>query len=82
MSDMLVLRGKNEETLLPRVLRVLAQQGLKVQALYMEAVSDKQELELEITFCNTGAEQAVKLLAKQAAVLAVNLGYEMKSRAV
>ena len=36
MSGKLFLKAKNEETLLPRVLRVLSKQGVDVQELNMK----------------------------------------------
>ncbi|MEG0830742.1 MAG: hypothetical protein RSE47_04140 [Acidaminococcaceae bacterium] len=77
MGERLVLRAKNEDTLLPRVLRVLAQQGLKVAGLCLEVVNQGQEIKLSIVLSNTGAAQAVKLLAKQVAVLTVVLHEEV-----
>ncbi|HIU64972.1 MAG TPA: hypothetical protein IAB06_08080 [Candidatus Avacidaminococcus intestinavium] len=68
MSDVLVVQASNEETLLPRLLRVLAQQGLKVKDLRMTISKDEQELELNIVLSTLCAEQAVRLLAKQVAV--------------
>ncbi|MGE4589968.1 MAG: hypothetical protein AB7E34_10405 [Acidaminococcaceae bacterium] len=82
MSDTLVVKAKNEETLLPRVLRVLAQQGLGVRDLRMSTSKDAKELELRITLFSTCAEQAVKVLAKQVAVMAVSLGYSVQKRAI
>ena len=40
MSGKLFLKAKNEETLLPRVLRVLSKQGVDVQDLNMMAGRD------------------------------------------
>ena len=36
MLETLFLQGKNENTLLPRVLRILAQQGRQIEALNCE----------------------------------------------
>ena len=58
MSGKLFLKAKNEETLLPRVLRVLSKQGVDVQELNMKVQSD--------------VAQMAKLLAKQVAVVSVN----------
>ncbi|MEG2343140.1 MAG: hypothetical protein RSA61_01605 [Acidaminococcaceae bacterium] len=77
MGERLVLRAKNEDTLLPRVLRVLAQRGLKVAGLCLEVVNQGQEIKLSIVLSNTGAAQAVKLLEKQVAVLTVALHEEV-----
>lgn len=46
MSGKLFLKAKNEETLLPRVLRVLSKQGVDVQELNMKVQSDGMELEI------------------------------------
>lgn len=71
MSEVLVVKAKNEETLLPRILRVLAQQGLKVKDLQLATSQDEQELELNIVLKSLCAEQAIRLLAKQVAVTTV-----------
>ncbi len=60
MSETLVVKAKNEETLLPRVLRVLAQQGLGVKDLRMSTSKDAKEMELRITLFSECAEQAVR----------------------
>ena len=65
MSGKLFLKAKNEETLLPRVLRVLSKQGVDVQELNMKVQSDGMELEIVVA-------QMAKLLAKQVAVVSVN----------
>ena len=80
MSDTLVVKAKNEETLLPRVLRVLAQQGLSVKDLRMSTSKDAKELELRITLFTACAEQASKLLAKQVAIMAVSMGYSVQKK--
>ncbi|MGL5207126.1 MAG: hypothetical protein ACRC8T_06405 [Acidaminococcaceae bacterium] len=82
MSDTLVVKAKNEETLLPRVLRVLAQQGLGVKNLCMSTSKDAKELELRITLFTACAEQAVKVLTKQVAIVAVSLGYSVHKKAI
>ena len=82
MSDTLVVKAKNEETLLPMVLRVLAQQGLGVKDLRMSTSKDAKELELRITLFTACAEQAVKILAKQVAIMAVSMGYSVQKKAI
>ncbi|MDD4084636.1 MAG: hypothetical protein GX084_03930 [Acholeplasmataceae bacterium] len=82
MSETLVVKAKNEETLLPRVLRVLAQQGLGVKDLRMSTSKDAKEMELRITLFSECAEQAVKVLSKQAAIMAVSLGYPAQRKAI
>ena len=61
--------AKNEETLLPRVLRVLAKQGLHIRSLHLEAEEDV--LKLEISLAEEAAAQVAKLLAKQMFVSSV-----------
>ena len=61
--------AKNEETLLPRVLRVLAKQGLNIRSLQLEAEDDV--LKLEILLAEEAAAQVAKLLAKQMFVSSV-----------
>ena len=82
MSDTLVVKAKNEETVLPRVLRVLAQQGLSVKDLRMSTSKDAKEMELRITLFTACAEQASKLLAKQVAIMAVSMGYSVQKKAI
>ena len=43
MSGKLFLKAKNEETLLPRVLRVLSKQGVDVQELNMKVQSESAD---------------------------------------
>ena len=82
MSNTLLVRAKNEETLLPRVLRVLAQQGLGVKDLHMSTSKDAKELEIRITLFNVCAAQAVKLLSKQVSIMAVTMGYQVQKKAI
>lgn len=70
MFEKVLLTGQNDETLLPRVLRVLAKQGAHVQSLRMDAEAD--ELKLEIQLADMAAAQVAKLLQKQVAVLSVS----------
>ena len=49
MSGKLFLKAKNEETLLPRVLRVLSKQGVDVQELNMKVQPDGLELEIVLS---------------------------------
>ena len=71
MSGKLFLKAKNEETLLPRVLRVLSKQGVDVQELNMKVQSDGMELEIVLN-TESDVAQMAKLLAKQVAVVSVN----------
>lgn len=61
--------GKNEETLLPRLLRVLAKQGLHVRSLHLDAEDDV--LKVEILLLEQATAQVAKLLAKQMFVSSV-----------
>ena len=61
--------AKNEETLLPRVLRVLAKQGLNIRSLQLEAEDDV--LKLEILLAEEAAAQVANLLANQMVVSSV-----------
>lgn len=71
MSGKLFLKAKNEETLLPRILRVLAKQGVDVQELKMKALADDLEVEIVVQAESDVAKMA-KLLSKQVAVISVN----------
>lgn len=71
MFEKVFVTGMNDETLLPRVLRVLSKQGAKVRSLHMDAMADKLKLEIELT--DMAAAQVAKLLAKQVAVVSVDV---------
>ena len=60
--------GKNEETFLPRVLRVLAKQGVHIRSLHLDAEADVVKLEVLV---EAAAAQVAKLLAKQMFVSSV-----------
>lgn len=71
MFEKVLVTGRNEETLLPRVLRVLSKQGLQVRSLHMDA--DNEMLHLEIWLTGTVADQVAKLLSKQVSVVSVDM---------
>ena len=48
MFEKVLLTGKNEETLLPRVLRVLSKQGAQVRTLHMDCRGADLSLEIEL----------------------------------
>ena len=66
MFAKLYVTGQNDETLLPRILRVLSKQGAQVRSLKMDAEADS--LKLEIQLANVAAAQVAKLLTKQVSV--------------
>lgn len=70
MFAKLYVTGKNDETLLPRILRVLSKQGASVRSLRMDAEDDS--LKLEIQLSDAAAAQVARLLSKQVSVLSVN----------
>lgn len=70
MFEKVLVTGQNDETLLPRILRVLSKQGAQVKSLHMDAQADT--MQLEITLADMAAAQVVKLLQKQVAVVSVN----------
>ena len=69
MFEKVLVTGQNDETLLPRVLRVLSKQGAQVRSLRMDA--EENPLKLEIQLADVAAAQVAKLLAKQVAVESV-----------
>lgn len=69
MFEKVLVTGQNDETLLPRVLRVLSKQGVQVRSLRMDA--EENRLKLEIQLAEVAAAQVAKLLAKQVAVESV-----------
>jgi len=54
MRETLILQGKNESTLLPRVLRVLAQQGKQVESLSCEVQKNRKLVTIEVTVQEDG----------------------------
>lgn len=72
MFEKVLVIGKNEETLLPRILRVLAKQGAQIRSLHMDVQDDT--LSLEILLQDAAAAQVAKLLAKQVSVVSVDTG--------
>lgn len=70
MFAKLYVTGQNDETLLPRILRVLSKQGAQVRSLKMDAEADS--LKLEIQLADVAAAQVAKLLTKQVSVVSVN----------
>lgn len=71
MFEKVLVTGRNEETLLPRVLMVLSKQGAQVRSLHMDA--DENGLRMEISLASAAAAQVAKLLAKQVSVESVNV---------
>lgn len=69
MFEKVLVTGQNDETLLPRVLRVLSKQGVQVRSLRMDA--EENRLKLEIQLAEVAAAQVAKLLVKQVAVESV-----------
>ena len=70
MFDKLYITGQNDETLLPRILRVLSKQGAQVRSLKMDTEADS--LKLEIQLADVAVAQVAKLLTKQVSVVSVN----------
>lgn len=70
MFAKLYVTGHNDETLLPRILRVLSKQGAQVRSLKMDAEADT--LKLEILLADAAAAQVAKLLTKQVSVVSVD----------
>ena len=70
MFAKMYVTGQNDETLLPRILRVLSKQGAQVRSLKMDAEADS--LKLEIQLADVAAAQVAKLLTKQVSVVSVN----------
>ena len=70
MFAKLYVTGQNDETLLPRILRVLSKQGAQVRSLKMDA--EAETLKLEIQLADAAAAQVAKLLTKQVSVVSVN----------
>ena len=70
MFEKLYITGQNDETLLPRILRVLSKQGAQVRSLKMDAEADS--LKLEIQLADVAVTRVAKLLTKQVSVVSVN----------
>lgn len=76
MNKDLVLKVvmKNEDTALPRVLRVINRQNLRLNKLFMQVSDDNKALDLYLSLeCIKEPLQLLKLLKKQVAVLDVML---------
>ncbi len=72
MLETLLLQGKNENTLLPRVLRIMAQQGKQIETLNCEVQKNRQLINIEITLQDKGdIELTIKLLQRLVGVEAV-----------
>lgn len=69
MFDKVLVTGQNDETLLPRVLRVLSKQGVSVRSLKMDVLEDSMQVEIQLM--DVAALQVAKLLEKQVAVVSV-----------
>ena len=54
MLETLFLQGKNENTLLPRVLRILAQQGRQIESLNCEVEKNSTMINIEVTLHKKG----------------------------
>ncbi len=72
MFAKVLVTGKNEETLLPRLLRVLAKQGVHIRSMHLEAEDDVVKVEIQLV--EAAAAQVAKLLAKQMFVSSVDVG--------
>ncbi|MCD8198632.1 MAG: hypothetical protein LUD24_00340 [Phascolarctobacterium sp.] len=70
MFEKVLVTGKNEETLLPRVLRVLSKQGAHVRSLHMDTKDDTLQLEIQLE--DATALQVARLLEKQVSIVSVN----------
>lgn len=69
MFETVKLTCQKDETLLPRVLRVLSKQGAHIKKLNLNA--EAEVLTLEIKLEEEAGHTAAKLLEKQEAVLSV-----------
>ena len=48
MFEKVLVTGQNDETLLPRVLRVLSKQGAQVRSLRIDAEENRLKLEIQL----------------------------------
>jgi len=65
---------RNEETALPRILRIINRQGLCLNKLVMQLIDDNKMLELYISLeCIDEPLQLLKLVKKQVPVFAVTV---------
>lgn len=71
MFERVLVTGQKDETLLPRILRLLSKQGAQVQSLHMDTEADTVKLEIQLA--DMAAAQVAKLLQKQVAVTSVNV---------
>lgn len=73
MKNVLSIKVKNQQTSLPRVLRIISRQGLKVENLVMSLSMDEKYLDINAKLdCINIPEQLVRLLEKQIEVESVD----------
>ena len=73
MKNVLSIKVKNQQTALPRVLRIISRQGLKVENLVMSLSMDEKYLDISAMLdCLNVPEQLVRLLEKQIEVESVD----------
>ena len=73
MKNVLSIKVKNQQTSLPRVLRVISRQGLKVENLVMSLSMDGKYLDISARLdCINIPEQLLRLLEKQIEVESVD----------
>lgn len=73
MKNVLSIKVKNQQTALPRVLRIISRQGLKVENLVMSLSMDEKHLDISAKLdCLNVPEQLVRLLEKQIEVESVD----------
>lgn len=83
MNDTLNICVKNQETSLPRVLRVINRQGYSVQKLTMTMSRERTYMDLIIELdCLDIPEQLVKLLEKQVEVESADTASKLEALGV
>lgn len=72
MQEKVFLKVRNEVTVLPRILRVVARQGASMESLVVRLADNGHLLDIELYLSAPGGTgQLCKMLAKQVSVLLV-----------
>ena len=83
MQEKVLLKVRNEATVLPRVLRIMDRQGAAMESLVVRTAEKGRLLDIELYLSLPGsADQLCKLLAKQVSVLAVERNLTVLTTAV
>ena len=78
MLETLFLRGKNEDTLLPRILRILAQQGRQIESLNSEVQKNDNVVNIEVTMQKKAEGSLTETLLRRVVGIEIVVAEEIK----